>query len=152
MSQQLKKSFKALIIFFTRSGCFHKLKPYSMFPIPKIDKRLEIFQPQNNDNLARATHRSSHRRCSRKRVVFRNFAKFTGKHLMSATLLKKRLWHRCFPVNFAKFLRIPFLQKTYWRLLLNPPQTKVPDSFRVYLMNVAKSSKIWGQRTEWSIK
>ena len=109
----VKKSFKALIIFFTRSGCFHKLKPYSMFPIPKIGKRLEIFQPQNNDNLARATHRSSHRRCSRKRVVFRNFAKFTGKHLMSATLLKKRLWHRCFPVNFAKFLRIPFLQKTY---------------------------------------
>ena len=26
-----------------------------------------------------------------------------------ATLLKKRLWHRCFPVNFAKFLRTPFL-------------------------------------------
>ena len=22
-----------------------------------------------------------------------------------ATLLKKRLWHRCFPVNFAKFLK-----------------------------------------------
>ena len=28
------------------------------------------------------------------------------------TLLKKRLWHRCFPVNFAKFLRTPFLQNT----------------------------------------
>ena len=26
----------------------------------------------------------------------------------SATLLKKRLWHSCFPVNFAKFLRTPF--------------------------------------------
>ena len=26
-----------------------------------------------------------------------------------ATLLKKRLWDRCFPVNFAKFLRTPFL-------------------------------------------
>ena len=25
-----------------------------------------------------------------------------------ATLLKKSLWHRCFPVNFAKFLRTPF--------------------------------------------
>ena len=25
-----------------------------------------------------------------------------------ATLLKKRLWHRCFPLNFAKFLRTPF--------------------------------------------
>ena len=23
--------------------------------------------------------------------------------------LKKRLWHRCFPVNFAKFSRTPFL-------------------------------------------
>ena len=28
------------------------------------------------------------------------------------TLLKKRLWQRCFPVNFAKFLRTPFLQNT----------------------------------------
>ena len=25
-----------------------------------------------------------------------------------ATLLKKRLWHWCFPVNFVKFLRKPF--------------------------------------------
>ena len=25
--------------------------------------------------------------------------------LRPATLLNKRLWHRCFPVNFAKFLR-----------------------------------------------
>ena len=25
-----------------------------------------------------------------------------------ATLLKKRLWHRCFPMNFVKFLRTPF--------------------------------------------
>ena len=48
--------------------------------------------------------------------VLRNFAKFTGKDLCqslffrkvtglrSATLLKKRLWHRSFPVNFAIFL------------------------------------------------
>ena len=28
------------------------------------------------------------------------------------TLLKKRLWYRCFPVNFGKFLRTPFLQNT----------------------------------------
>ena len=34
------------------------------------------------------------------------------------TLLKKRLWHRCFPVNFMKFLRAPFSQNTSWRLLL----------------------------------
>ena len=29
-----------------------------------------------------------------------------------ATLFKKRLWRRSFPVNFAKFLRTPFLQNT----------------------------------------
>ena len=26
-----------------------------------------------------------------------------------ATLFKKRLWQGCFPVNFVKFLRVPFL-------------------------------------------
>ena len=37
-----------------------------------------------------------------KKCVLRNFAK--------ESLLKKRLWHRCFPVNFAKFIRTPFLK------------------------------------------
>ena len=35
-----------------------------------------------------------------------------------ATLLKKRLSHKCFPVNFAKFLRAPFLKDHHWWLLL----------------------------------
>ena len=68
--------------------------------------------------------RSSYRRCSMKKGVLENFAKFIGKHLYQniffliklqaegATLLKKKLWHRCFPVNFAKFLRTTFLQNT----------------------------------------
>ena len=60
----------------------------------------------------------------------RHFAKFTGKHLCQslcfnkvadlrpATLLKKRFWHRCFPVNFAKFLRTTlFTQHLRWLLL-----------------------------------
>ena len=71
----------------------------------------------------------SHRRCSVKKDVLRNFAKFTGKHLCQShflnkvagleTLLRKRLCRRCFPVNFAKFLRTPFLQSTSRRLLLD---------------------------------
>ena len=76
------------------------------------------------------TIRSSHRTCSVRKGVLRNFAKFTGKHLCqslffnknagrTATLLKKSPWHRCFPVNFAKFLRKPYLQNTSGRLLLN---------------------------------
>ena len=38
--------------------------------------------------------------------VLKNVTKFAGKH----NLLKKRLWHRYFPVNFVKFLRTPFLR------------------------------------------
>ena len=39
----------------------------------------------------------------------------------NATLLKKRFWHRCFPVNFSKFSRAPFLQNTSrWPLLFLP--------------------------------
>ena len=38
--------------------------------------------------------------------------------LMLATLLKTKPWHMCFPVDFAKFLRAPFLQNTSERLLL----------------------------------
>ena len=30
-------------------------------------------------------------------------------YLRLATFFKKRLWHRCFPMNFAKFLRPSFL-------------------------------------------
>ena len=37
--------------------------------------------------------------------------------LRPATLLKKKLWHRCFPENFARFLRTPFLQNTSGWLL-----------------------------------
>ena len=43
------------------------------------------------------------------------FNKVAG--LRPATLLKKRLWHRYVPVNFAKFLRTPFLQNTSGQLL-----------------------------------
>ena len=45
-----------------------------------------------------------------KKGVYRNFAKFTGKHqILWRTFLKKRLWHGGFPVNFAEFRRTPFL-------------------------------------------
>ena len=50
-----------------------------------------------------------------------NLTKFTGRCLCQSlffikvgglrpvTLLKKRLWHWCFPVNYAKFVKTPFL-------------------------------------------
>ena len=65
-----------------------------------------------------------------KKGVLRNFAKFTGNtcardsfliklqalSLRPAPFLKKSLWHKCFPVNFAKFLRAPFFTKYLWWL------------------------------------
>ena len=65
--------------------------------------------------------RSSHRKCSVKTGVLKSFSELTGKHvchslyfnkvagLPPATLLKENLQHRCFPVNFGKFSRAPFL-------------------------------------------
>ena len=77
-------------------------------------------------------HRSSHQRCSIKKVFMKTSqnsqeSTSTWVSLQASAkqlYLKKRLWHRYFPLKFAKFLRIPFLQNTscgcfsqerYWR-------------------------------------
>ena len=71
-------------------------------------------------------------RCSVKKVLLKisqnsqentcaraSFNKVAG--LRSANLFKKRFWHRCFPVHFAKFPRTPFLrERLRWLLLLGP--------------------------------
>ena len=91
-----------------------------------------------------------------KKYVLRNFAKFTGKHLRqslyfdkvagmrTATLLKERLWNRCFRVNFAKFLRTPFLQKTsggyFWKSQKNDMK------FRKIKVNKSVHIAKWRQR------
>ena len=64
-----------------------------------------------------------------KKGVLKSFTKFTRKHLCQslsinkfaglrpATLLIKRLWHMCFPVDFVKDLRTLFFIK---RLRMTP--------------------------------
>ena len=59
------------------------------------------------------------------------FNKVAG--LRSETLLKKRLWHRCFPVKFAKSLRKRFLQNTSGRLLLHKMHFHFPLNVKVKL-------------------
>ena len=44
-----------------------------------------------------------------KKDVLKNLTKFTGR---AATILKKRLWHRCFPKNFASFYENKFQKLT----------------------------------------
>ena len=57
--------------------------------------------------------RSSHRSCSVRKDVLRNFAKSTGKHLCQGLFFNKVAG-----LNFAKFLRTLFLQNTSGRLFL----------------------------------
>ena len=86
-----------------------------------------------------------------KKDVLKNSAKFTGKLMCQslflnkvagirpATLIRKRLWHSCFPVNFAKYLRTPFLQNTPGRLLL------VIAALRLYeIVQVSLFLLTWG--------
>ena len=87
-----------------------------------------------NENLQKSIMnlRSSHRRCSVKKVVLRNFAKFTGKHLCQsrflnkvpvlrpATLLKKTM-AQVFSCEFCEIFKNTFLYRTppddcFWNL------------------------------------
>ena len=75
--------------------------------------------------LEAVIQRCSVKRCSQKfRKIQRKttvpeclfFNKVAGLRL--ATILKKRLLHKCLPVNFAKFLRTLFMTEHLWWLLL----------------------------------
>ena len=92
----------------------------SFFPVLKTMIEIRGIHEFILEERHSLTSGSSHQRCSVRKSVLRNFAKFTGKHLCQslffnkfaglrpAPLLKKRLWVRFFPVNFVKFVRTLF--------------------------------------------
>ena len=113
--------------------------------------------------ISRRKYRGTHAEVFCNKCFLRNFAKFTGKHLCQSLvfnkvaglrpiLLKKRLWHRCFPETcnftkketlallffwefFAKFLRMPFIIDHFWWLLLK----------------IKKSSKLGQEQRLWDL-
>ena len=70
-----------------------------------------------------------------KKTALQNFAVFTGEFflnkvavLQACNFVKKRLQHRCFPVDIAKFLRTPILKSISERLLfINIYYNKIHD-------------------------
>ena len=71
--------------------------------------------------------RNSQQRCCVKKIIFENFAKFTGKHLcwslflsrsQACNFIKKETPTKVFSGDFAKFWKSPFLQNAFGRLLL----------------------------------
>ena len=84
-----------------------------VFPILKVASYIELqrIKPET------VVKQNQSPRGVLKKVVLKNLAKFTGKPLCQSLILVelqlgKRLCHRSFPVNIAKFLRTPFLQNT----------------------------------------
>ena len=119
--------------------------------------------------------RSSHQRYSVKKGVFRTlrtlFSQNTSGRLLLFLAIRmtsyyvkvtwwchtfycgitEKLWHRCFPVDFAKYLRTPFLQNTSRRVLLETKEClfkKLVSPFRGELWHVChvgkqKASQTW---------
>ena len=107
-------------------------------------------------------HRSSRPGLFSRKGIFKNFAKFTGKHQfqrplsyrnqstdllcksMDWFLYDRGLWRKCFPVNFAKFLILPtyllpprmlFFTEHLRRLLLKPSANLNSDSLLSFFFN-----------------
>ena len=122
-------------------------------------------------SISGITCRGSHRRCSVRKNVLKNFAKFAGKHLCQslffnkvtrlrpATLLKKGLWHRCFPMNFCKISKNNFFTEHLWTI--TPLDDCFPwlclpnsNSVLVYLFSMVlfslkrEYSQVWGNIRE----
>ena len=98
--------------------------------ISKHTNRISELPEMNKIKMISFIKRSSRKKVFYKKGVLRKFVKFTGKRLCQrlffnkvaglrpATLLKKSLRHKCFPVNCKKFLRTPFFTEHLRWLLL----------------------------------
>ena len=97
------------------------LPMYNFFSIRDLNysRNLEILEMYN------IIFKSSRPEMFCKKDVLKNLAKFTGNTCARVFFFKKRLWHRCFSVNFAKFLRTPFFIEHLWRLLREKNNVKV---------------------------
>ena len=65
-----------------------------------------------------------------------------GVRLRPATLLKKRLWYRCFPVNLVKFLRTPSFIEHLW-CLLQYKDLLFRNTWRFYTVKRAIRPNTW---------
>ena len=93
-----------------------------------INKCSSLYQNNSDHSGASSLFKSSRPKMLCKKGVLEIFVKLTGKNLCRifyfcslrpAMLLKKKLRHRCFPVNFSKFLKTHFfVELLRWLLLL----------------------------------
>ena len=106
--------------------CHLILNTWGTLGFAKVKKQTHIYRVHCLYNAV-CHARSIHSEVFSKKVVVKNFSKFTRKHLCqglvwnkvtglrAATLFKERLWHRC---STVKFLRTIFFIEQFWWLLL----------------------------------
>ena len=107
----------------------------------KIGKSVLIFERKAQIVPILGLNRSSLPEVFCKKSVLRNFTKFTGKPLCQILFFNKvaGLRHRCFPVNFVKFLRTPIFTYFYnsGRLLqVSIPFQSIQEKSRVSFSGV----------------
>ena len=102
--------------YFSFWTCFTKCFGVFMIDIKQVIVGWESSICQNSRVLT--VSEAVVQRCSVKKVCLEILQNPQENTRRPATLLKKRLWHRCFPVNFVKFLRTPFFIEHLWWLLL----------------------------------
>ena len=118
----------------------------NFFNIAKSTKFLDVTNIKFH-NVAE-TDRSGHRRCSVKKGVLRNFAKFTGKHLCQrlffnkvagqvCNFIKKESLAQVFSCEFCKISKNVFFYRTppddcSWTEVLNTAETKYLISQKTY--------------------
>ena len=82
-----------------------------LFSLQKIDKNKSFIKKQMPQGFCKNGVLKKFHKIHLKTLVLESlFNRVSG--LWPATLLKKRLQHKCFQVNFVKFWRTPFLQNT----------------------------------------
>ena len=90
-----------------------------------IDYHVKTFFSENNSYVKKSHKFTFTQKLSRKHSLksFKSEERYKSLfnktcNFRPATLLKKRLWHMCFPVSFTKFLRTPFfIEHLRWLLL-----------------------------------
>ena len=68
----------------------------------------------------------------------------------ACNFIKKRLWHRCSPVNFAKILRTPFLQNSSGRLLVEAHSKLSQTSKMEVFTKIVNSCLLFSQKSSIS--
>ena len=64
--------------------------------------------------------------------------------MRSSTLIKQRLWYKCFPAHFRNFLEAPLSKNTYGHCL---PYTCLPYSLHLICFRLVKAAQ-WNRELE----